>query len=136
MLTTIQDMQFYLQTGYGDSEDYAKGMITGEDDPIKPQDMCQGNDASPVAWAVTTIPMIRAHRKKGHGAFFISPISGLKCQLIEGLFVDDMDLIHVNMNEHEDFHSAHNKLQDVIQNWGQLLIAMGRALKLSCVPTT
>ncbi len=84
MLTTIQDMRFYLRTGYGDSEDYAGGKITGRDDPIKPQGMCQGNGTSPAAWAVTTIPMIRAHRKKGHGAFFVSPISGLKCQLIGG----------------------------------------------------
>ncbi len=49
MLTTIQDMKFYLQTGYGDSEDYAGGARPGEIDPIKTQGMCQGNGASPAA---------------------------------------------------------------------------------------
>jgi hypothetical protein len=58
MLTMIQDIRFYLRTGYGDSEDYAGEKITGKNDPIKPQGMCQGNGASPAAWAVTTIPMI------------------------------------------------------------------------------
>ncbi len=91
--------------------------------------MCQGNGASPAAWAVTTIPMIRAHRKKGHGAFFISPISKLKCQLIGGLFVDDTDIIHVDMRTWEDLPSAHYSLQVSVDNWGQLLIATGGALK-------
>jgi hypothetical protein len=92
--------------------------------------MCQGNGTSPAAWAVTTIPMIRAHRKKGHGAFFVSPILGLKCQLIGGLFADNTDLIHVDMRDREDLYSAHNRLQEAIHNWGQLLIATGGALKL------
>ena len=130
MLTTIQDMRFYLRTGYGDSQDYAGGKISGTKDPIKPQGMCQGNGASPAAWAVTTIPMIRAHRKKGHGAFFIAPISRLKeCQLIGGLFVDDTDIIHVDMRTWEDLASAHQCLQVSVDNWGQLLIATGGALK-------
>ncbi len=91
--------------------------------------MCQGNGASSAAWAVTTIPMIRAHQKKKHGAFFISPISGLTCQLIGGLFVDDTDLIHVDMQEQEDLESAHERLQEAINNWGHLLRATGGALK-------
>jgi hypothetical protein len=129
MLTTIQDMRFYLRTGYGDSLDYAGGRTYDTNDPIKPQGMCQGNGASPAAWAVTTIPMIRAHRKKGHGAFFISPISGLECQLIGGLFVDNTDLIHVDMRTWEDLALAHHSLQEAVENWGQLLIATGGALK-------
>jgi hypothetical protein len=113
MLTTIQNMRFYLRTGYGNSDDYEGGESTGKDDPIKPQGMCQGNGASPVAaWAVAMIPiMIRAHRKKDHGAFLISPISGLKCQLIGGLFVDDTDLIHVDMREQEALYSAHERFK-------------------------
>jgi hypothetical protein len=68
MLSTIQQMRFYLRTGYGDSEDYAGGDQVEEVDPIRTQGMCQGNRASPAAWLATSIPMIRAHHQKGHGA--------------------------------------------------------------------
>ncbi len=80
-------------------------------------------------WAVTTIPMIAAHRKKGHGAHFIAPISKISTQLIGGLFVDDTDLMHVDMWEEEGIASAHGRLQDAIVNWGRLLIATGGTLK-------
>jgi hypothetical protein len=129
MLFTIQNMKFYLRTGYGDSQDYAGGETTDEIDQVKPQRMCQGNGASPAAWAVTTIPMINLHRKKGHGAHFIAPLSNKECQLIGGLFVDDTDLIHFDMRTDKGITSAHSRLQDAIYNWGQLLIATGGALK-------
>jgi hypothetical protein len=60
MLTTIQDMKFFLRTGFGDSKDYA-GSTGGK----KTQGMCQGNGASPAAWTVTSIAMINAHKRKG-----------------------------------------------------------------------
>ena len=47
MLTTIQNMKFFLRTGYGDSEGYAGGDHDDSKDPIKMQGMCQGNGASP-----------------------------------------------------------------------------------------
>ncbi len=129
MLTTIQEMRFYLRTGYGDSQDYAGGKSSDEDDPIKPQGICQGNGAAPAAWAATTIPMINAQRRKGNGAFFTTPISGLSTHLIGGLYVDDTDLIHVDMNKLEDLESAHRSLQEAVESWGKLLIATGGALK-------
>jgi hypothetical protein len=62
MLSTIQDMRFYLQTGFGDSTAYASSM-RGK----KTQGMCQGNGAAPAGWTVTSITMIEAHKRKGHG---------------------------------------------------------------------
>jgi hypothetical protein len=49
MLSTIQDMRFYLQTGFGDSEQFAGGPKEDEENPIRTQGMCQGNGASPAA---------------------------------------------------------------------------------------
>jgi hypothetical protein len=60
IFTTIQDMKFFLRTGYGDSKEYASA--TGE---IKTQGMCQGNGAAPAGWTVDSIVMINAHKKKG-----------------------------------------------------------------------
>ena len=129
MLSTIQNMAFYLRTGYGDSTNFAGGYTDNSTESIKFQGMCQGNGASPAAWAVTTIPMISAHKKKGHGAHFISPITKLIIHLIGGLFVDDTDLMHLNMRILENIISAHSNLQEAVINWGRLLIATGGALK-------
>jgi hypothetical protein len=81
MLSTIQRMQFFLRTGYGDSKDYTGGDQESLEDQIRTQGMCQGNGASPAAWLVMSIPMIAAHKQKGLGAHFIAPISGQPCTL-------------------------------------------------------
>ncbi len=91
--------------------------------------MCQGNGASPAAWLATSIPMIRAHHQKGHGAQFLAPISGLSCHLIGGLFVNDTDLFHLDMQRIETAEEAHARLQESVINWGRILLATGGALK-------
>jgi hypothetical protein len=129
MLSTIQRMRFFLHTGYGDSEGYARG---GQDDveyPIRTQGMRQGNTALPAALSVMSIPMIKAHRQKGHSAHFIAPISGLSRHLIGGLFVDDTNLFHLDMRQTETALEAHTCLQESVINWGKLLLATGGALK-------
>jgi hypothetical protein len=62
IFTTIQDMKFFLCTGFGDSKEYASA--TGE---TKTQGMCQGNGAAPAGWTADSIAMIRAHKHKAHG---------------------------------------------------------------------
>jgi hypothetical protein len=115
-LSTIQRMHFYLCTGYGDSKEYAGGDQDDSDDPIRTQGMCQGNGASPAAWLVTSIPLILAHKQKGHGAHFIAPISGLSCHLTGGIFVDDTDLFHLDMHWIESILEAHAHLQKSVIN--------------------
>jgi hypothetical protein len=129
MLTTIQNMKFFLHTGYGDSEGYAGGDHDDSKDPIKMQGMCQGNGASPAAWTVTSIPMIAAHKRKGHGVHLVAKMSETTGHLVGGLFVDDTDLIHLDMQTIETTLEAHAKLQESVINWGKLLIATGGALK-------
>ncbi len=131
MLTTIQNMKFFLRTGYSDSTNYAGGESTDEIDPVKTQGMCQGNITAPAAWTVTSIPMIAAHKRKGHGAHLIAPIKGTTSHIVGGLFVDDTDLVHVNMRTVETILDAHSRLQESVINWGSLLVATGRALKPS-----
>jgi hypothetical protein len=97
MLTTIQNMKFFLRTGYGDSANYAGGESEDAEDPVKTQGMCQGSGAAPTAWTMTSIPMISAHKHKGHGAYLIAPISDITDHIVGGLFMDDMDLVHVDM---------------------------------------
>ncbi len=129
ILTTIQDMKSYLRTGYGDSTGYAGGSNDPSGVTRKTQGMCQGNGAAPAAWTVTSIPMIAAQQRKNHGAHFVAPISSKEGHLIGGLYVDNTDLFHLDMQVNENVHQAHTNLQDAIINWGKLLIATSGALK-------
>ena len=124
MLEAIQDMKYFLRTAYGDSKGCAQSKIE-----IKYQGLCQGNGAAPAGWAVISITVLRAHKKKGHGATFMCPISKIKSTLAAILFVDDCDMLHINMVEEETTLETFANMQASVRNWGDLLIATGGAYK-------
>jgi hypothetical protein len=125
MLETIQEMKFFLRTAYGDSKTFAGSSIK-----IKTQGLGQGNGASPAGWCVISIVILRAHSAKGHGAQFIAPMSLVRCSLSANFYVDDTDLLHINMDAVESIYDVHIAIQSAIANWGKLLIATGGSLKL------
>ena len=124
MLEAIQNMKFFLRTAFGDSTSFA-GSTLG----VKTQGLCQGNGAAPAGWAVISVVIIRAHKNKGHGATFHAPISGTRMGLAGILFVDDTDLLHVDLSASETITDAHEAMQSGVTDWGNLLIATGGALK-------
>jgi hypothetical protein len=124
MLEAIHDMKYFLHTAYGDSTNFANSKIE-----VKYQGLCQGNGAAPAGWAVISITVVRAHKKKGHGATFVCPISKLKFVLAAVLFVDDCDLIHIDMVNDELVLQTFDKMQASIESWGRLLIATGGSYK-------
>jgi hypothetical protein len=124
MLETIQEMKFFLQLAYGDSKTFAGSSIK-----IKTQGLGQGNGASPAGWCVISIVILRAHGAKGHGAQFIAPMSLVRRSLTAILYVDDTDLLHINMDAEELIAEVHTAIQRAIENWGRLLIATGGTLK-------
>jgi hypothetical protein len=124
MLETIQDMKFFLRTAYGDSKDFAGSTIE-----INMQGLGQGNRASPAGWCVISIMILQAHGAKGHGAHFLAPIFHVRRSLSAILYVDNTDLLHLNMECHELVLDIHVALQHSIENWGKLLIATGGCLK-------
>ena len=124
MLSTIQDMKFFLRTGFGDSTAYA-----GSSDGKKTQGLCQGNGAASAGWTVTSITMIQAHKRKGHGVHLHCPITGTPLHLVGTLFVDDTDLEHFDMTKQQTVMEVHEDFQGSLLNWGKLLLATGRALK-------
>ena len=91
--------------------------------------MCQGNGASPAGWAVISICILSAHGKKGHGAIFICPVTKLKRHLSAILYVDDTDILHINLTRDERVEEVHERIQASINSWGNLLIATGGALQ-------
>ena len=124
MLTAIQEMKYFLRTAYGDSEGFAGSTLE-----VKFQGMCQGNGAAPAAWAVISITIVGAHKRQGHGGFFVCPVSKITGTLAAVIFVDDTDLLHIRMEKDETAGEAHAALQESIMSWGQLLIASGGAFK-------
>ena len=96
---------------------------------MKFQELCQWNRAAPVGWAVISITIINSHKKKGHGGKFVCPISQRTGHLVEILFVDDNDLIHIDMDQDQTAAEAHEDLQSSVNRWGKLRIASGGSLK-------
>jgi hypothetical protein len=75
--------------------------------------------------------MIAVHKWKGHGAHLAAKMSETTAHLVGGLFVDDTDLIHLDMQTIKTIMEAHANLQESMINWGKLPIATGGALKLA-----
>jgi hypothetical protein len=111
MLKAIEDMKFFLRTGFGDSRRFAGGGVQ-----VKVQGLTQGNRASPAGWAVISIVILRAHGKKGHGATFRCPISSLAASISAILYVNDSDLLHINLDRDETADEAHAAIQDSVNS--------------------
>lgn len=96
MLKAIQEMQFFLWTALGDSDKAVGARIN-----LKTQGYMQGNGAAPAGWAVVSITIIQAHKKEGHGATFLCPVTMRRHDICGILYVNDTDLIHLNMASKE-----------------------------------
>jgi hypothetical protein len=111
MLSAIENMKFFLRTGFGDSTKFAGGGIR-----IKTQDLTQGNGASVAGWAVISIVILNAHGKKGHWAKFVCLITKLSSHLSAIIYVDDTDLLHINLEEDESVETVHQAIQASVSN--------------------
>ncbi len=124
MLSAIENMNFFLRTGFGDSKHFAGGGVC-----VKVRGLTQGNGASPAGWAVISIVILRAHGKKGHGATFQCPITRSSANILAIIYVDDTDFLHINFDKDKTAKEAHAAIQSSVNSWGNLLIATGGALK-------
>jgi hypothetical protein len=124
MLGAIENMRFFLRTGFGDSTSFAGGGVS-----IKTQGLCQGNGAAPVGWAVVSICILKAHGRKGHGVKFVCPVTQLQQHLSAILYVNNMDLLHINLTRDEMVDDVHYAIQESVNSWGNLLVAIGGVLQ-------
>ncbi len=69
------------------------------------------------------------HTRRRDGATFLCPITKKSHDVCGILYVDDTDLIHLNMASEETPEEAHAALQASISSWSSLLIATGGTLK-------
>ena len=95
------------------------------------QGLCQGNSAATAGWTVVCITILRAHKRKGHGAKFICPLTLTRHNLAAVIYVDDNDILHLDMSKRKSTQEALTSLQESVTSWGNLLIATGGLLKPS-----
>ena len=92
MLSTIENMKFFLHTGFGNLASFAGGGIS-----VKTQGLTQGNGASLAGWGVISICIVGAHGKKGHDIKFYCPITKLEHHLLAIIYVDDTNILHIDL---------------------------------------
>ena len=118
-------MKFFLQTAFGELMEFVGSTIT-----MKTQGLCQGNGAAPAGWAVVH-RHFKCSQKQGHGARIRCPIFPGSTDLAAIIFMEDTDLLHINMTRNESLEETHKALQVSVLSWGCKLIATGGALKPS-----
>ena len=123
MLRSIQLIQFFLRTGWGESDSFIGG------DLLKIlHGMCQGNGAAPATWLVLSTVLIRIYKRQGHGVKLSTLITKCILNVMGVCYVDDIDLFILNacMNtEHQLFSEAQSSLDTL----GLTLIGTGGIIK-------
>ena len=69
-----------------------------------------------------SITILGAHKKKGHSATFVCPLTKKVMKLAAILYVDDCDLLHIDMSGNDSVFATFEKMQASVMNWGRLLI--------------
>ncbi len=96
MFGTIQQLQHFIQTAYGDSLQSFWGTKS-----LKPiQGLGQGNGAGPAIWAIVSSPILDSVRNTGYSVKLRSSVSKSKITTVGNGFVDDMDLLAANDMNH------------------------------------
>ena len=126
MFGLIQNIQYYVRTGLGESKNYYVGK---QDIPL--HGTFQGNGASPEYWLIVTMIMVGSMYKTGNITELKFPILKNKTLRNMGfIFVDDTDLITIGKDE-ETVDKVINRQQEATSQWEKLLEITGGALKPS-----
>jgi hypothetical protein len=128
MLDTLQQMQHYIRTAFGDSVNY---FDANDHSGIPIGGIGQGNGASPPIWALVSTPIFDAIRGRGYGVFVKLEITGEQLHFVGYAFVDDTDLAVNDVDilydsEHTDIFAI---IQDSVTLWEGFIRASGGAIR-------
>ena len=126
MFGTLEQVDHYVQTNFGDSEtSYACIEI-----PF--QGVYQGNGAGPGIWMLVSIPIINMLKAAGFGFKVTNAMSKEKFSFVCYAFVDDTDLVHsseyLSGEYDDDVNQLVAEMQSVVDTWEGGLRASGGAL--------
>jgi len=124
LLRTIQQMRFYLRTGFGDSDNFYGGP---SETPL--QGCCQGNGGGPAMWVSVTIPLVKNLHRQGHTAQLQHAYSGRSVNTVGNVYVDDVDLLSTAFHMEEPFTNVLSRAQGTSSTWQGDLQVTGGDLK-------
>ena len=125
MLSTIPSMKHYIHTSYCDSNFYMTSNMS-----LRPfQEILQGNGASPAIWVVISASCIQMLKNTSNRGYFNEPIKNITHHIVGYAFVDDKDLITLDMPEpNKAKWETFQELQESTDQWQGRLRASGGAI--------
>jgi hypothetical protein len=124
MLATIQEMEHYIRTAFGTSNN-AYG---NDPDKPPPQGILQGSGAGQAGWASIVAVVTKAMKKEGFGYATWTLIRQRALTLACFAYVDDADLIHANNDRMVSTQQLLDQAQEALTLWEGMLHATGGAL--------
>lgn len=124
MFRTIQMMKHHFCTAHGDSIFYLEN---GSFLPF--QGSLQGNGASPTTWVIISSVLLDMMRSLQHGGIITTPISKTSQQIVALAYVDDTDLIIMDLNDQQiTGDKIMERMQQAIEAWEGGLKATGGSI--------
>lgn len=126
MITSLGNMNHYIQTAFGNSDIY----ISGSTRTTPFQGILQGNGAGPTLWLAVSTPLLYMMKSAGNGIKYRTPISKEVDSFIGFAFVDDTDIVEGDLRMgHLDIDDVFDKMQDAIDRWEGGLTTTGGAIR-------
>ena len=94
MLLTLQMMNFWLKTAFGEDE-VSFGGVLG--DPC--MELSQGVGSAPLSYLAVLPVAITAYKRKNYHPVLCSAITGCLLSLAAALFIDDTDQFHLSKDD-------------------------------------
>jgi hypothetical protein len=126
MFLTIQKLEHYIRTIFGDSETYFGGEKDVDLYAVPMSTIGQGNGAGPQIWALVSTPILNMLRAEALGMAFRCTLSGEKVGFVGYSFVDDTDL--GICGNHVDYLEVVEDMQRSMNCWEGGLRATGGAI--------
>ncbi len=124
MLQSFSTMQFFLRTGFGESEEFFEGT---ENDPIRGYE--QGSGAAPPAFTCLATLLMNTYTQMGNGATLTSSYVSRLFLLAAAMYVDDSNLLHMADSPHSSDEELIQKVQGATNDFANVARATGGAMK-------
>lgn len=126
MITTLQNMNHYIRTAFGDSDQ----TLQGSQQAVPFQGILQGNGAGPTLWLAVSTPLFAMMKTAKHGIKYRTSISKEFDSIIGFAFIDDTDIVEGDFQMgHLDIDTVFDNMQEAIDRWEGGMKTTGGAIR-------
>ena len=125
---TVANAKHFVLTALGRSKNSYAGRKHNASGKFPPQGPGQGSGQGPCNFGVYSSTLIKAMRRKGHGAVFTACISLFTMFLVCFMFVDDAELQHTSRDVNETGEDQIAPMQASLDHWCGLVGCTGGAI--------